>query len=423
MDPTITSPVMTQDAMGMDYIPVYANEAEAIKGAGSVVQIDSMVVQKMNVQSVEVKRRDISHQIRTVGYLEYDQERMVTVTTKYSGWVEKVYANYVGEPVEAGQALFEVYSPELVQTQQELLFSLQYSARFEDAEDEVRQRAEALADAARTRLGYWDISPEQIQEIEQSGEILRTLQVVAPTSGLIMKRMPGLEGMAVRPGMEIFHIANLSTLWLSVEVFEDQLAWIRQGTPAVVSFTYFPGKSFHGRVRFIEPEFSEQTRTLRVKLEVPNPGGRLRSGMFATVVFSPIKARQALAVPSLAVLRTGQRNVLVIDLGGGRFEAREVILGQEGEGWVEVLEGLVEGDRIVTSAQFLIDSEASLQEAVQKMMSSRRTHSGVGGGAPAMESPAGTDSHEGMEADEDTELPAGEERHEHGGGRIGASAC
>ena len=177
--------------------------------------------------------------------------------------------------------------------------------------------------------------------------------------------------MAVEPGMEIFHIADLSSLWLSVEVFEDQVAWIAQDTPAEVTFTYFPGETFRGTVQFIEPEFSEETRTLRVKLAVPNPGGRLRPGMFATVVFEPVAARETLAVPSMAVLRTGQRNVVVVDLGEGRFEPREVTLGHEGEGYVAVLDGLAEGARVVTSAQFLLDSEASLQEAVRKMIAQR----------------------------------------------------
>ncbi len=372
MDGTITSPVPAKDEMGMDYVPVYSDEADQAMGAGTTVSIDPAVVQNMNVQSALAEPRDLTHEIRTVGYLEYDQERMVTVTTKYTGWVEKVYVNYVGEPVKRGQPLFEIYAPELVQTEQELLSAKEYAGRFKGSTEGARRRAEALVDAARTRLSYWDISPEQIERLEESGEIFRTLRVVAPASGVVMKRMPGLEGMAVRPGMETYHIANLSSLWLSVEVFEDQVAWIREGTPADVNFTYFPGETFRGKVRFIEPEFSEKTRTLRVKLEVPNPGAKLRSGMFATVTFHPVAARGALTVPTLAVLRTGQRNVVVVELGEGRFAPRAVILGHQGEGYVEVLEGLQEGDRVVTSAQFLIDSEASLQETIQKMIAQRQ---------------------------------------------------
>ncbi len=372
MDPTITSPVPAKDEMGMDYIPVYADDAGAAMGGGTTVAIDPAVVQNMNVQSAAVERRDLTHEIRTVGHLEYDQERMVTVTTKYVGWVEKVYVNYVGEPVEQGQPLFEIYSPELVQTQQELLSAIEYTKRLAGSSDDARRRAAALVDAARTRLSYWDIAPEQIARVEETGEIVRTLTVVAPSSGLVMKRMPGLEGMAVKPGMETYHIANLASLWLSVEVFEDQVAWIREHTPADVAFTYFPGETFRGTVRFIDPEFSDQTRTLRVKLEVPNPDGRLRAGMFATVTFQPTAAREALTVPSLAVLRTGQRNVVVVEMGEGRFAPRDVTLGHQGAQYVEVLEGLEEGDRVITSAQFLIDSESSLQEAIQKMIAQRQ---------------------------------------------------
>ena len=377
MDPTISSPVPAKDEMGMDYVPVYADDAAAATG-GATVRIDPAVVQNMNVQSVPVERHDLAHDVRSVGYLEYDPERMVSVTTKYEGWVEKVYVNHVGEPVTAGQPLFEIYSPELLQTGQELLSALQYAKRFADAPEDARHRAEALVEAARTRLGYWDISARQIAELEKSGEVFRTLEVVAPASGLVMKRLPGLEGMALRPGMETFHIADLSSLWLSVEVFEDQVAWIEVGTPAEVTFNYSPGEIFRGTVRIIEPEFSERTRTLRVKLEVPNPDGRLRAGMFATVVFRPVAARRALSVPSLAVLRTGQRQMVVVELGDGRFAPREVTLGHQGRGRVEVLTGLEEGERVVTSAQFLIDSEASLQEAVQKMIAASRS-------APAME--------------------------------------
>lgn len=342
--------------------------------SGTIVEIDPVVVQNMNVRSVEVVRRDLKQRIRTVGYLEFDQERMVTVTTKYRGWIEKVYVNYIGQPVEAGQPLFEIYSPELVQTQQELLSARQYAERLAEVGEQARQRAEALVEAARARLHFWDISPAQIEELESSREIVRTLQVVAPSRGLIMKRLTGLEGMAVEPGMEIFHIADLSTLWLSVEVFENQLVWIGEGTAADIEFSYFPGQTFRGVVQYIEPEFSERTRTLRVKLAVPNPAGRLRPGMFATVEFAPVAVAEALAVPTLAVLRTGERDVVVVDLGSGRFEPRPVTLGHVGEGYVAVLAGLEEGERVVTSAQFLIDSEASLQEAIQKMRTRHGDH-------------------------------------------------
>ncbi len=368
MDPTISSPVPATDEMGMDYLPVYADEAERALGAGATVVIDPVVVQNMNVRTETATRRDLRHEIRTVGYLEYDQERMVTVTTKYDGWIEKVYVNYVGEPVTEGAGLFEVYSPELVQTEQELLSAIRYASRFGDGADDARLRAEALVAAARARLAFWDISPDQIARLEETGEIFRTLTVTAPAGGLVMKRMPGLEGMAVTPGMEAYHIADITSLWLSVEVFEDQVVWIRPGVEAEAAFTYFPGETIRGTVEFIEPEMSEQTRTLTVKIAVPNPEGRLRQGMFATVVFDPVLVRGALTVPTDSVLRTGRRNVVIVALGGGRFEPREVELGQLSEGLAEVRSGLAAGDEVVTSSQFLLDSESRLQVAVQKMI-------------------------------------------------------
>jgi len=376
MDPTITSPVPRKDDMGMDYVPVYADEAQSAAADGAVVTINPAVQQNMNVVTERVTRRDISHRIRTVGYLDYDQEKMVSVTTKYPGFIEKTYVNYIGQPVTKGKPLFEIYAPELVQTEQELLSAVRYVQSLAEAPAEAKARAEALLEAARQRLAYWDISDEQVRRLEETGEVFRTLQVVAPSSGLVMKRMPGLEGMAVRPGMELLHIADLSDLWLTVEIFEDQLPWLDVGSTSTISLTYFPGETFRGRVRYIEPEVSEKTRTIQLTLEVPNRGGRLRVGMYATVVFEPVAAKDAIAVPSEAVLRTGQRNVVIVALGEGRFAPREVRLGPQGKGFVQVLEGLSDGDEIVTSAQFLIDSESNLREAIQKMIAAKRAGGG-----------------------------------------------
>jgi Cu(I)/Ag(I) efflux system membrane fusion protein/cobalt-zinc-cadmium efflux system membrane fusion protein len=278
--------------------------------------------------------------------------------------------------VTKGEPLFEIYAPELVQTEQELLSALRYATSLGAAPEETRRRAEALLEAARQRLAYWDISDEQVRRLEETGEVFRTLQVAAPASGVVMKRMPGLEGMAVRPGMELLHIADLSDLWLTVEIFEDQLPWLDVGSTATITLTYFPGEMFRGRVRYIEPEVSEKTRTIRLTLEVPNRGSRLRVGMYATVVFEPVAAKDAIAVPSQAVLRTGQRNVVIVALGEGRFAPREVRLGPQGEGFVQILDGLADGDEIVTSAQFLIDSESNLREAIQKMIAAKREGGG-----------------------------------------------
>ena len=370
MDPTITSPVPAKDQMGMDYAPVYADEVDEAVGQGATVRIDPAVVQNMNVRTELVARRDLEQHIRTVGSLEYDQQRMVTVTTKYAGWVEKVYVNYVGESVKKGQPPVR-----------DLLARAGADRAGADLGDPLRPAAcsarQRTAGTMRkpwsrpldSRLSYWDIyGRARSPTSRRTGEVLRTLTVTSPAGGVVMKRMEGLEGMAVQPGMQAFHIANLSSLWLSVDVFEDQLAWIREGTPADITFTYFPGETFQGRVRFLEPELSEATRTLKVKLEVPNRRGRLRAGMFATVIFEPLAVKDAVTVPSLAVLRTGERNLVVVALGEGRFVPREVVLGLERQGYAQVLEGVEEGETVVTSAQFLLDSESSLQEAIQKMI-------------------------------------------------------
>lgn len=382
MDPTMTSPVPSKDSMGMDYVPVYADEAEAMAGQGSTVTISPEVEQNMNVTTTKVSRRDISRQIRTVGYLDYDQEKMVSITTKYSGFIEKTYVNYIGEHVKKGEPLFEIYSPELVQTEQELLSAKRYVEAMSGADAEAQRRAEDLLQAARERMRLWDITDAQIEQLERTGTVFRTLKVVSPSSGVVMKRVPGLEGMAARPGMELLHIADLSSLWLTVEVFEDQLPWVDIGSRAKVSLSYFPGESFHGRVRFIEPEVSEKTRTVRLTLEVPNTRERLRVGMYATVTFEPVVARDALTVPSHAVLRTGQRNVVIVALGSGRFAPREVKLGPAGDGYVQVLSGLDDDAELVTSSQFLIDSESNLREAIEKMIAARKS-----GKAPDAASP------------------------------------
>ena len=366
MDPNVTSPVPQQDQMGMDYVPVY--EDELVDAGQAEVRVDASVVQQMNVRTEIVERRDVRHEIRTVGYLEYDQQKMVTVTPKYRGWVEDVFVNYVGEPIRKGEPLFQIYSPQLVQTARELSSARDFAQAMRDAPADAKRRAEALVEAARTRLALWDITPEQIETIVEQGDSFRALTVASPASGIVMRRMPSLEGMAVEPGMELYHIADLSSLWLSVEAFEDQLAWLREGSVAEISLSYLPGESFTGRVRFIEPQVSEATRTVSLRLEVPNSDRRLRAGMYATVRFRPVVSRNALVVPSQSVLRTGERDLVIVALGEGRFAPRPVNLGSEGEGVVVVLEGLEEGERVVTSAQFLLDSESRLHEAILKLM-------------------------------------------------------
>lgn len=375
MHPDILEPAPgTCPICGMDLVPAAPAAADGPPEVGVEVTIDPVVVQNMNVRVQAVERRDLSRRLRTVGALDYDQERIVSVTTRFAGFVEKVYVNYVGQSVRRGEPLFEVYSPELVQTQQELLSAIQYTRRLAGADAETRRRAEELVAAARQRLGYWDISSEQVAAIETGGTVLRTLRVVSPTDGIVEQRMSGLEGMAIRPGMEAMRLVDLSSLWLKVEIYEDQLPMIGVGSTAEVTFASFPGEPFTGRVRFIEPAVSPTTRTAVFTLAVPNRDGRLRVGMYATVVFRPTAARDAIVIPAQAVIRSGVRDVAVVSLGDGRFAPREVTLGPQSDGLVQVLDGLEDGEQVVTSAQFLIDSESNLRAAVAKMIAAKTGH-------------------------------------------------
>ena len=378
MDPTFIMDKPGKSPMGMDLIPVYEDEVPEVPEVPEVdgapdgsIRIDPVFVQNIGVQSLEIERVDIPFTIRTVGTLTYDDSQIAWVNTKYDGWIETVYVNYIGEPIEKNQKLFEIYSPQLVTTQKEYLQAQQYARRMADTDyPDIAARAESLVASARERLGYWDIMDEQIAELEKSGELSRTLSVASPVGGIVVEKMDqALEGMFVKAGMNLYKIADLSTLWLVVEIFENQVPWLKLGQRAEVELPYEPGRQYVGRVRYLYPFFNEKTRTMKVSIELQNPGHRLRAGMYANVTFDVPAARNVLAVPEEAVIHSGERNVVVLDLGNGRFRVAEVTLGVNGSGLWEVKDGLADGDVIVVSAQFLIDSESNLQEAIRKMIS------------------------------------------------------
>lgn len=255
-------------------------------------------------------------------------------------------------------------------TQKEYLQALDYAKRMDASQyPEIARRASSLVESARQRLLYWDISDSQIVELEQSREAKRTLVVTSPVGGLVVEKMDqALEGMHVTPGMNLYKLVDLSTLWVEVEIFENQVQRIRVGQPASIELPYEPGKQYRGRIRFIYPYFDSNTRTMRVSIELPNPQGKLRADMYADVTIDIPSAENVLTVPEESVIHSGKRNLVVLDRGDGKFEVKEVTLGANGNGLWEVRDGIEEGDRIVTSSQFLIDSESNLQEAIQKMV-------------------------------------------------------
>jgi Cu(I)/Ag(I) efflux system membrane fusion protein/cobalt-zinc-cadmium efflux system membrane fusion protein len=351
---------------GMDLVEV-KETAEASGSDEGVIRIDPVQVQNIGVVSTLAQTTDIARYSRTVGILDFNADSITWINTKFEGWIEKVHVNYVGQEVRKGQPLFEIYSPELVTTQEEYLRALDYRASLEDSNrPETLRQAESLVRSTRDRLAYWDVTEEQIRALEESRRVERRLTVGSPVDGVVAEVLSeALEGMFVKPGMNLYKIADLSTVWVHADIYELDIPWIRDGQPAVVSFRNAPEKQFRGKVLFLYPEVSRDTRTLKICVEVPNAQRRLRPGMYADVLVQGPPVRGAVAVPLSAVIRSGERNIVFIDLGDGRFEPREVELGVKGEGdRIQVLKGVAAGDAVVTQAQFMLDSESRIQEAI-----------------------------------------------------------
>ncbi len=388
MDPNYISDKPGKSPMGMDLIPVYEDEAPKATG----IRVDPSFLQNFAVRTAVAERGSIPIEIRTIGILTYNERDIASVNTKFEGWIEKAYVNYIGEPVEKGQVLFEIYSPDLVTTQQEYLAALDYVNRLEsnNAVPEAIGRAHSLLESARERLRYWDITEDQIDELRQTRKLRRTLKILSPVSGVVVAKMDrSLEGMKVTPGMNVYKIADLSTVWAEIEIYEYQLAHVRLGQHAMITVDAFPGRRWSGKIIYLDPELNQKTRTLKVFVEIPNPDLRLRPEMYANVELRTPAVSGAVKVPEEAIIHTGERAVVIVqkDREKGVFEPREVKLGFSGDGYTEVREGLRPGEIVVTSSQFLIDSESNLKEAVQKMLAAR-AGGGEGKGEKAAPEPA-----------------------------------
>ena len=367
MDPGFTSDRPGRSPMGMDLVPVYADDAEAAQPG--TVRIDPTFVQNIGVRTEPVARRDIAQTIRTVGTLAHNDRQIAWVNTKYDGWIENVAVNYLGETVDEGQVLFDIYSPQLVTTQAEYLQAVDYAARLAaSAYPAIAERALSLVASSRARLRYWDITDEQIATLERERTPRRTLSVVSPVTGVVVEKMDqALDGMYVEAGMNLYKMADLTTIWVDVEIFEHQVEAMRVGQRAHVELPYLPGRPYAGFVRYLYPHFDEQTRTMTVSIELENPDLTLRAGMYANVTFDVPVARNALGVPEEAVIRGGTRDFVVLERSPGTFQVAGVTLGRYGDGVWEVLDGIDDGDTIVLSAQFLIDSESNLTAAIRNL--------------------------------------------------------
>jgi RND family efflux transporter MFP subunit len=345
----------------------------------------------MGIRTGIVTRSPVRRLVRTVGVIDFDETALAEVSTKFRGWIEKLYVDATGKQMHRGEPLFEIYSPELYLAQTEYLLTLNSMTNHEGDAAEMRETA------AMTKLRYWDISEDQIAELERTRKPKKTLRMNAPRDGVVIEKMV-VEGQMVEAGMKLYRLADLATVWVQAQVYEQDLPFIKLGQEALVNLASQPVPKFRGRVTYIYPMVDDKTRTARVRMEFHNPGYFLKPGMYATVELAAELSPSALIVPDMAVLRSGEKNTVFVALDAGHFEPRVVTIGARSEGnEYEVLSGLNEGERVVTSGQFLLDSESQLRGAIQKMLHPNAT-----------EPPAERSSHEdiSMAAGAVTNLPA-----------------
>ena len=374
MNPTEISSKPGKDSMGMDLIPVYEDEQPQETG----IRVDPSFLQNFAVRTVKAEMGSIPVDIRTVGLLNYNDKNLAFINTKFEGWIEKASVNYIGEPVTKGQVLFEIYSPQLVTTEQDYLSALQYVQKLAGrADPDAVARARSLLDATRERLRYWDIADSQIDELQRAGKITRTLKVVSPVTGIVVTKMSdSLEGVKLAAGMNVYKVADLSTIWASVEVYEDQIRYMQPGRLADITVDAFPNRHWSGKVIYLDPTVNQQTRTLNAFVQIPNQDEKLRPQMYANVEVHVPVVSDIVKVPEEAVLHSGESSVVIVEKAKGLFEPRTVELGALGDGYREIRKGVRAGEMVVTSSQFLIDSESNLKEAIQTMLAERTAAAG-----------------------------------------------
>ncbi|MCJ7482036.1 MAG: efflux RND transporter periplasmic adaptor subunit [Thermodesulfovibrionales bacterium] len=347
------------------------------------IEIPPEKQQLIGVKTAEVSVKPLRKIIRTVGRIEYDERKIATVNTKIEGWVERLYVDYTGRYVKKGEALAEIFSPELIATQQELINALKWETQGKEIRDgsnptltPLSKNAEGgfsvenmskmfsadaakLFEASKQRLRLWDINEEQIKKIEETGKPIRTLTIYSPVSGYVVQKM-ALQGMKVMPGEKLFDVADLSIVWILADIYEHNIFLVKPGQSAKITLSYSPDKEFFSRIDYIYPTISTATRTAKVRFEIPNYRGQLKPQMFTNIEIK-IDLGKKLAIPDDAVIDTGTRQIVYVDKGDGYFEPREVKLGVRAEGLSEIIMGLKAGEKVAASATFLIDSEAQLK--------------------------------------------------------------
>jgi membrane fusion protein, copper/silver efflux system len=351
---------------GLAFQPACRKPPEANSMAGmdstaerATVHLSAEQVRAIGVTFTVVQQGPLTRAVRTLGQVVPAEPNLADITTKIDGFVERLFVAATGTSVRRGEPLLTIYSPMLVAAQEELLAAKRFAAAVDSSDPEAWRNGQALVEASRRRLSYWDISREQIDRLERTGEVTKTLTLDAPFDGVVLEKMV-VQGQAVMPGMKLYRLANLATVWLEGSVFEQDLQLVRLGAPVSAEFTAYPGRRFDGRVGFVSPIVDEASRSGRVRVVFSNPRGELRPGMYATLFLEAVVARDAVNVPAEAVVQTGERNLVFVVAASGALEPRAVVLGARAGDRFQIDSGLVAGERIVASANFLVDAESRL---------------------------------------------------------------
>lgn len=361
MDPNEIYDAPGKSKMGMDLVPVYDDDAS---GSG-IVTIDPEVQQNMNVKTAKIEVKRLSSTIVTNGVLTTNETSEYIVTTRINGWIEKLYVNYLGQQISKGSKLMDIYSPELVSAQQELLTAISYQNSVgESSLQSIKESGNELVKNSIRKLELLEVSDNEIKRLIETKEVKTYITLYAQKSGTVLEKNI-VEGQKVMGGMPLLKIANLSTLWLMADIYEYELSKVKVGSKASITFNFLPGKIYEGKVSFIYPTLDPKSRTVKIRIELNNRG-ELKPSMFANITIDGQDLGVKPVVPENAVIHSGMKNIVIIALGDGKFKPQEVILGGYADGYYQVLSGLSEGNTIVTSAQFLIDSESNLKAAINQ---------------------------------------------------------
>ena len=376
-----TSPVPKTDPMGMTYVPVYEGEEDAEPAAPNQVRISTEKIQRLGVKTEAASLKTIDKLVRAAGRIEPDERHVYAVAPKFEGYVERLHVSATGQSVAKGQALFEVYSPELVSAQREYAIAAQGVQSLKGAGGDAQAGMKQLAESSLMRLKNWDISDEQIKALATTGAARRTMTFRSPVSGIVTEKK-ALQGMRFMPGETLYQITDLSSVWVLADVFEQDIGLVKTGAKAKVTIDAYPGKVFGGTIAYIYPTLKAETRSVQVRIELANPGHLIKPGMFAQVELAVAARNRVVSVPVSAVIDSGTRRIVLVQAKEGRFEPREVKIGARSDSDVEVLEGIKDGERVVVAANFLIDAESNLKAVV----------SGFGQGDQGAATPAPTDA-------------------------------